>query len=196
MSIALEPETEARLPDRYEVVNGEIVRRPILNAYASEVANRIRDALASFGFATELGRTRMGMLFQIPLACDPGRCRMPTLSFTTFERWPPSRALPYRGDSCPIVPELIVEVARPSDKAEDFLARMFVYLEAGAQAVWLVYPLSRAIYAYESPTEFRAFTAKDVLDGGTQLPGFQVPMSQLFPPMIPEPESSKSDDDE
>ena len=136
MSIALEPETETRLPDRYEVVDGNIVKLPPISVFSSEVANQIRDKLAAYCETHRIGRTRNDMLFQVPLKKDRGRNRR------------------------------------------------------------LVYPRSRTLHAYDSVSSVHVFNIADVLNGGSLLPSFQVPMSQLFPPMIPEPESSQSDDDE
>ena len=188
MSATLEPETEPRLPDRYEVVNGEVVELPPMSAFSAEVANQIRDELAAYCRTSGLGRTRNDMLFRVPFPADPTRNRRPDVTFISFERWPADRPLPYRGEPMDAVPELVVEVASPNDEAEGLLGKAHEYLEAGARLVWLVYPRLRVLHAYQSPTSFRVFTAGDDLDGGPVLPGFRVPMAQLFPPMIPEPE--------
>jgi Uma2 family endonuclease len=183
MSIALEPETETRLPDRYEVVHGDVVELKPMSAFSSEVANRIHRRLVAYGEATGLGQPRMDMLFHVPLPSDRSRNRRPDVSFITYAQWPDDRPLPYRGNPMDVVPELIVEVASPTDEAEALISKAHEYLEAGARLVWLVYPRVRSVYAYESPTRFRIFAATDELDGGTVLPGFHVPMALLFPPV-------------
>jgi Uma2 family endonuclease len=187
MSIALEPKAEPKLPHRYEVVNGQIVELPPMSGFASEVANRVRDELSAYGRSSRLGRPRMDMLFRVPLAADKTRNRRPDVAFISFDRWPEGRPMPYRGNPVDIVPDVAVEVASPTDEAEDLLEKAHEYLEAGARLVWLVYPRARVVHAYESPTAVRVFTAADELDAGTVLPGFRVPMAQLFPPAIPEP---------
>jgi Uma2 family endonuclease len=193
MSATLDPETEARLPDRYEVINGEIVEMPPVSTFSSEVANQIRDELAAYCRSTHSGRARNDMLFLVPLAMDSTRKRRPDAVFISFGRWPADRPLPYRGEPMEVVPELIVEVASPNDEAEDLLGKAHEYLEAGAKLVWLVYPRLRVVHAYESPTKPRVFTVADELDGGTVLPNFRVPMAQFFPPMIPEPEGQSDE---
>jgi Uma2 family endonuclease len=193
MSATLEPETEVRLPDRYEVINGEVVEMPPVSSFACEVANRIQNHLVVYGLNTRLGRPRMDMMFHVPFPADPTRNRRPDVVFISFDRWPESRPLPYRGEPMEVVPELIVEVASPNDEAEDLLSKAHEYLEAGAKLVWLVYPRLRVIHAYESPTKPRVFTAPEELDGGTVLPDFRVRVDQLFPPMIPEPPSESDE---
>ena len=56
MSATLEPETNVRLPDRYEVINGEVVELPPMSFFASEVANRIQNRLVVYGLNSGLGR--------------------------------------------------------------------------------------------------------------------------------------------
>jgi Uma2 family endonuclease len=183
MSLTLDPTAEAALPDRYEVVNGEVVELPPMSGFASEVANRIRDELAVHGRSSRLGRPRMDMLFRIPLPEDQSRNRNPDVAFITFDRWPEGRPLPYRGNPVDVVPDLMVEVASPTDQADDLVAKAHEYLEAGVRLVWLVYPRSRVVHAYESPTALRVFTPDMDLDGGAVLAGFQVPVAALFPPL-------------
>jgi len=195
MSIALESESELKLPDRYEMVNGEVVEIPPMSGFASEVANRIHKHLVRYEDASHLGRPRMDMLFRLPLVADQSRNRRPDVAFISFERWPEGRPMPYRRNPVDVVPDLMVEVASPTDDAEDLVAKAHEYLAAGARLVWVVYPRSRVVYAYESPTAVRVFTVSDDLIGGTVLPGFRVPMAQLFPPAIPEPEPPGSADE-
>ena len=188
MSLAIDPEAEARLPDRYEVVNGEVVEVPPMSGLASEVANRIHKQFGRYEDTSGLGRSRMDMLFRVPIKSDPRRIRKPDVAFITFERWPEDRLMPYRGNPVDVVPDVMVEVASPTDDAEDLLSKGYEYLEAGARLVWLVYPRLRVINAYESRTVYRVFAETDHLDGGTVLPNFRAPMAALFPPLIqPEP---------
>jgi Uma2 family endonuclease len=189
MSVLLEPQ----LPEQYEVVDGEVIERACPSAYASEVANRIADVLATDADRTHFGRARLAMLYRIPIPGDANRQRFPSVTFTTFDRWPEGRPMPYRGNPVDVVPDLIVEVASPTDDGEDLVAKAHEYLEAGARLVWLVYPRSRVVYAYTSPTTVRVFTVADELVAEPVLPGFHVPMAQLFPEVIPEPEPPESE---
>jgi Uma2 family endonuclease len=54
------------------------------------------------------------------------------------------------------------------------------YFAAGVRAVWLVYPKTREVAAYSSPTTSVILRGDDALDGGAILPGFSVPVAQLF----------------
>ena len=51
--------------------------------------------------------------------------------------------------------------------------------------LWVVYPRYRLIYVYDGPASVRIIQDPDVLDGGRVLPGFSLPLSQLFDPLPP-----------
>jgi Uma2 family endonuclease len=114
--------------------------------------------------------------------------RKPDAAFVSFDRWPADRPISYRGNPLPVVPDLMVEVASPTDEAEELLKKAYEYLRAGARLVWIVFPANRALFAYTGPTAVRAFSDADTLDAGDVLPGFQLPMGTLFPPVTDLPE--------
>jgi Uma2 family endonuclease len=189
MSAATVRVPEAELPERYEVVNGRVVEIAPMSAFASEVANRLRDHLSGYGLRTNSGRTRMDMLFRNPLAGDENRNREPDLAFITLDRWPQDRPMPYRGNPVDVVPNLVLEVASPTDGAEALIAKVHEYLRGGVELVWVMFPRLRQLYAYTAPEAApRLCTAEDALDGGGVLPGFTVPMAVLFPPLTDDPD--------
>lgn len=182
MSTVIDTKAEAELPDRYEVINGQVVEIPPMSAYAGEIANLIRDELAAFARSSRRGRARNDLLFRIPMADDPNRNRAPDVAFITYDRWPPNRPLRYRGNPIDVVPNLVVEVASLTDDAEDLISKAHEYLRAGAELVWLVFPRVRQLYSYTSVNAPpRVFAEADTLDAGDVLPGFSTPMAPLFP---------------
>jgi Uma2 family endonuclease len=188
MPTAVENAPETELPNHYEVVNGQVVEIAPMSAFASEIANRLRDHLSTYALRANSGRTRMDMLFRIPLAEDQNRNREPDLAFIKFDRWPQDRALPYRGNPIDVVPNVALEVVSPSDFAEDVLAKAYEYLRAGVELVWVIFPRQRQLFAFTAVnTAPRLFTETDTLDGATVLPGFSVPMTGLFPAVAEEP---------
>jgi Uma2 family endonuclease len=189
MSTAVAKAPEAELPDRYEVVNGQVVEIAPMSVFASEIANRLRDHLSIYAVRTNTGRTRMDMLFRLPLPEDETRNREPDLAFIKFDRWAQDRPLPYRGNPIDVVPNVTLEVVSPTDYAEDVLAKAYEYLRAGVELVWVIFPRQRHLFAFTATnTAPQLFTESDALDGGTVLPGFSVPMASLFPPIAKEAE--------
>ncbi len=54
------------------------------------------------------------------------------------------------------------------------------YFVAGVTVVWVIYPKCQQVHVYESLTDVRGLTRADDLDGGTVLPGFRLPLTELF----------------
>ena len=60
------------------------------------------------------------------------------------------------------------------------MAKVLDYLEAGAKAVWLVYPELKAVEVYGRGGAGRLLRAHEALEGGEALPGFRLPLEALF----------------
>jgi Uma2 family endonuclease len=180
-----------RLPDRYEVVNGEIVELSPMSDYAGQVANRLNREVMRYLIANDIGESGVELLYRIPLPEDRGRNRKPDLSFVSYERWPRSKPFPFTGNARDVVPDLAVEVVSPGDSADDLIAKAREYLRGGVRLVWVIYPLAQEIHAYlPGAKNVRVYLASDELDAGDILPGFHTPVGALFPPTeppLPEP---------
>jgi Uma2 family endonuclease len=175
------PKTTARGPVEerplYEVVNGQTVELPSMGAYATWITLELTILLRSFVLPRSLGAIVMEMLFIL----DPVRDtrRRPDVAFVSAQRWPSHQPPPETGD-WEVVPDLAVEVVSPNDLAEKVLAKMREYFRFGVRQVWIVYPVDKEIYIYESPTHPRVLTADDELNGGELLPGLKLPVRSLF----------------
>jgi Uma2 family endonuclease len=101
------------------------------------------------------------------------------VAFVSAQRWPLDRELPPTGD-WPVIPDLAVEVVSPNDIFQDVVAKMKEYFRLGVRQVWIILPLDRQVYVYDSPTQVRIVTTTEDLDGGAILPGFRVPLATLF----------------
>lgn len=98
-----------------------------------------------------------------------------------FFRWDrlPNRRLPK--EAVPLIaPNLAAEVLSKSNTRKEMAIKRVEYFEAGVELVWEVDPKKRTVTAYTSLTEFITLGINDTLDGGTVLPGFQLPLQDLF----------------
>jgi Uma2 family endonuclease len=77
-------------------------------------------------------------------------------------------------------PDLAVEVISRSNTPAEMARKRKEYFKAGTSIVWHVYPRTRTVEVYTSPSKFRTLTIDDTLDGGTVLPGFRLPLRTLF----------------
>jgi Uma2 family endonuclease len=161
---------------RYEVVDGTIVELP-MGTSESELAFLIALEITQFAKPRGLGSSYPELLFRL----IPGKNqrRRPDVAFLSAAKWPVGKRVP-RGESWQVVPDLAVEVVSPTDSAEALERKIDEYFEAGVAAVWVVYPTSRKVYAYSSPTDVRILTPPAELDGGEVIPGFRLPLARLF----------------
>ena len=173
--------TPARLPDRFEVVNGEVVEVPPMSFYATEVANLLDKAIVRYLLDNDIGRSRIDLLYRIPLPEDKTRNRNPDVAFISYDRWPRDYPISLTGNALDVVPDLAVEVISPTDPAEDVQEKAREYIRGGVRVAWQIYPRLRELHAYDGSQTIRILTAADVLDGAPVLPGFKVKLADLFP---------------
>jgi Uma2 family endonuclease len=79
----------------------------------------------------------------------------------------------------PEPPLWVVEVISPTDKAPDIRAKRQIYIQAGI-LYWELYPQSPSIDVYAPGQPTRTIELDETLDGGDVLPGFKVPVRELF----------------
>jgi Uma2 family endonuclease len=175
---AASPSLAAEADDTlYEVVNGQRVEKPPMSTEANRLAFDIAFEVETFARLNKSGHAGTEQLFL--LDAQTNLQRRPDAYFVSFERWPANQPMPVP-DVWPVVPNLAVEVISPSNLANAVQEKLEEYFQAGVERVWVVYPRWKRIYVYESPTSVRIPTAADTLDGGPVLPGFQLPLANLF----------------
>ncbi len=162
----------------FEIIDGQKVEVLPMGALAGRLANRLAYHMNAHAIPNQLGEANVENLFHLALPVD--RNRRPDVAFISNDRWPANRPLTPEQNAWDVVPNITVETISPSDFTEEVLEKIDEYFRAGVQMVWVVHPKQKLIYVYESPTSVRVLTEKDVLDGGKVLPGFQLPLAQLF----------------
>jgi Uma2 family endonuclease len=116
---------------------------------------------------------------------DPERVRRADTAFHALVRLTPELA---RSEGhLSVVPDLVVEVVSPSDTADEVNRKRLEWQAAGAQLVWVVHPHQQTIHAYRSDGTVNLFNAADVLTAEPVLPGFGVPVAELFRLPTPTP---------
>ncbi len=108
----------------------------------------------------------------------PRLVRIPDVAFFRWDRMP--------GRRCPtapiprLAPNLAVEVLSPSNTPGEMAVKRQEYFAAGVELVWEVDPATRTISVYTSPTQAVILRTGDTLDGTPVLPGFTLPVHDLF----------------
>ncbi len=162
----------------FEVIDGQRVRIPPMAAFAVWIASRLSRYLGNFA-EENLGRVLTEALFHLPTPIN--RDRRPPVAFVSYQRWAKERPVPRLGNAWNVVPNLATEVVSPSDSAEELDDKISEYFRAGVQLVWVVYPSQSKIHVYSSPTHpITVLSRSDILDGGTAVSGFRLPLAELF----------------
>lgn len=181
MATIVEPETTVEvdldvLPDDalYEVIDGRVVEK-VMGADSLEVASILHIHLGPFVSQADLGRTIVELVIRI----DRKTQYRPDVSFISNERWPVQRKAPRKG-AWDVIPDLAVEVISETDHARKVLGKTHHYFRAGVRAVWLIYPDLEIVHVYDAFDRIRVFTKADVIDGGEVIPGFRLPLANLF----------------
>ncbi|MBY0457780.1 MAG: Uma2 family endonuclease [Gemmataceae bacterium] len=170
--------------DHYEIVDGQRVELPPMSVDSQVLASRLARHLSNHGVAHDLGEACVEVLFKLPL--EKERNRKPDVAFVPYSRW--SKGTPFpTTNAWDVLPDLCVEVVSPNDLADEIETKIEEYFQAGVRLVWVVYPRHERFYVYESASQIRRLTRADLLDGGPVLPGFALPLSELFlqPPAPP-----------
>jgi Uma2 family endonuclease len=172
----------------YEVIEGKIVELPPMGVYESELAFLLAVALEEFVKARKLGKVVVELLFRIDVPRNLKR--RPDLAFVSAKKWPVGKRVP-KGEAWDMVPDLAIEIISESNTANEIALKLADYFRAGLGQVWVIYPEVKLVYVYTSPTSVQILAEPAQLDGGDLLPGFRLPLTQLFED-APEAEPSES----
>jgi Uma2 family endonuclease len=157
-----------RLPDdgwRYELVRGELKRRPLAGALEGLIAARL---------ITAVGRQRSGIVlaaagFQI--SKNPDTVRAPDVAFVRSERVVDTVAF-FDGP-----PDLAFEVTSPGDTYSGIEEKTLGWLRAGVRAVVVVDPRTASVRIHRSSG---ATTVNDVIEIEDVIPGWKLALSEVF----------------
>jgi Uma2 family endonuclease len=166
-----------RVPDlgRCELVRGRLIMMTPAGFRHGRIAASLTTALKNFVTQRGLGVvTTAETGFHIEQ--DPDTVRAPDVAFLTADRVPAEEPVGF----FPGPPDLAIEVLSPDDRASQINAKVQQWLEAGCRAVWVVDPQSHTVTVYRSPKIVEVLRSSDVLTGGSVLPGFTLPVEQIF----------------
>lgn len=79
-----------------------------------------------------------------------------------------------------LAPDLTVEVVSSNNTATEVQSKVQMWLEAGTRLVWVVYPGTNSIVVHNSLKDISILTARDTLDAGGVVPGFEIPVADVF----------------
>jgi Uma2 family endonuclease len=77
-------------------------------------------------------------------------------------------------------PDLVAEVLSPNDKPHEIERKMTEYFASDTKLAWLVDPAEQTVTIYHDARPGRVLSGRDVIDGETIVPGFSLPLDELF----------------
>ena len=113
----------------------------------------------------------------IVLERGPDTVRAPDVAYFTPERLPPDADDTGFLD---VVPDLIVEVVSPDDRATEVRKKAEMWTSFGARLVWVVWPETMAVDVYRPEESVVTLGAEDTLTGQDVLPEFSCPVREIF----------------
>ena len=162
--------------ERYEVIAGIRVEREPMGAFETVLASWLCHLMNRFAEGKKLGLAVSEVLFVLNMSRNLKR--RPDVAFVSYTHWPASVVA--RESAWNVVPDLAVEVVSPTNLAEEIDSKIIDYFQAGVRLVWVLYPDSGRVYVYQSLTQVSIVERTDTLDGGEVLPGFRLPIVQLY----------------
>ena len=184
------PMTEARLLTAEELlrlysegVRGELIRGVLCETMPTgqehgEIAASLTIALGQFIKPRELGRITTSDA-GVWLERDPDTVREPDVAFFSAAKAPPGRRVTGYSET---VPDLVAEIASPSDSRREVHDKAHMWLSHGVRLVWVVQPETRSIDVYRPGEAVATLGDEDALDGLDVLPGFACEVSAVFGP--------------
>jgi Uma2 family endonuclease len=173
---------------QYELVEGRLVRMPGSGGEASTIAALVIAALVSWVLPRHLGAvTSSDGTYDLTQPGDTGDTGLvPDAAFVSAGRVPP-RTAPEYAKAWHLAPDLVVEVASPSQSRPELKGKAERYIKAGVRLIWVSWPKRQQVDVWRPDAAGAArlvvtlkASAGDALDGLDVLPGFNYPLANLF----------------
>ncbi len=163
--------------ERYELIEGRLVKKPMPGEEHAQIANFIKEQYTLFDPNKKLGT----MFIDLSTNLGPNDTPIPDVAFWTAER------KPKRSKGAAPIPDLAIEVLSVHDtdsqkRRDEAIGKVRRYQAAGVRAGWVIDPKARRVEIYRpgqlAPMEI--LTENTTLENEEMLPGFKIKLSELF----------------
>lgn len=79
-----------------------------------------------------------------------------------------------------VAPDLAVEILSPTDRPDEVRRKLGEYFAAGVRLVWVIDPATRTVQVNHARGKPLSLAPGAVLTGGAVLPGFELPVDDIF----------------
>jgi Uma2 family endonuclease len=156
-----------------ELIDGTLVEKSV-GYWESQIVMKLAFKLGPYIEAHDLG-VITGEAGTLRMSWS-GRVRLPDLAFVAKARVPTTyEAIPT------LSPDLAVEVLSPGNTPAEMAQKLREYFGSGTRLAWYVDPRTRTVAVHHGPGEpTRVLAEADALDGEQVVPGFAMPVADLF----------------
>lgn len=113
-----------------------------------------------------------------PFRLQIGLVRLPDVSFIPWERLPGEK-LPSDAVSR-VIPTLAVEVLSRKNTRAEIARKLREYFDAGVELAWVINHRTKTARVHTAAKPFAELDEAGVLDGGKVVPGFRLPLADVF----------------
>jgi Uma2 family endonuclease len=159
-----------------ELVGGRIVRMTPTNPTHGRIEVNVAAALRAFVRTQNLGVVMAGEV-GVFTTRNPDTVRAPDVLFLSHER---DARRTRRDGFLDVAPDLVVEILSPTDRPDAVRRKLVEYFAAGVRLAWVIDPATRTVRVHQARGETRSLGAGDVLSGADVLPGFELPIQDVF----------------
>lgn len=170
--------------DQLRYIERDKRRVELIDGVLVEKAMGFREALLASWIATLLNNfvvpRRLGLVAgaDAPMRFTDTRTRLPDVCFVAWGSLPaPGAHLVAVAD---FAPDLAVEVLSRGNTRQEIEQKRREYFAAGTKLVWVVDRRSETVAVYTDPDTHTVLTTADTLTGDPVLPGFALPVADIF----------------
>jgi Uma2 family endonuclease len=161
-------------PYRHELIKGELLTMPLPGGKHGVVTMKLAAPLHVYVDANNLGvvlAAETGFL----LERNPDTVLGPDIAFIRRERF---SSVPDKHFE--LAPDLVVEVSSPSQSRPKTERKASRWLEYGVLEVWLIDSNRRTVDVRRAAGNNQLLREGEDLTGGDIVPGFKIPLSEIF----------------
>lgn len=158
---------------RFALLHGEIIEVSPSRPH-SRIASFLHGIL--FIFHQDYGKGELHIELRYKMPDDDYNALIPDISFIEDPT-----GLPEDTQPVPRMPDFAIEVKSPDNSYQEQREKAAYYIANGSRLVWLVFPERRQVEIYRPDTPIVTLGIEDTLAGGDVLPGFSLPVRDIFP---------------
>lgn len=166
-----------RLPEAkpaLEYIDGMVIQK-----VSPKTTHSVIDSMLVLRLLSHARPRRQGFAY-IELRCTfDGRSLVPDISYFVTGRIPRDRK-GKRVDDVFLAPDLAIEIISPGQTVKDLSARLSWCIDHGVRLAWLIQPTKSRVYVFRPESPRSILERGETLDGGEVLPGFELPLAELF----------------